>query len=92
MLNPEYIRELEITEVEQCRGRLTWRGKFCAFGLGAKMLGYEVENGCVDGYVSGLPIHTLKQLGVTDPNQIIIWNDGDLLSFQEIAKELRNVE
>ncbi len=78
MINTDWIRELETTEVAQCTGKLKRGDAYCAIGLGLKMLGEDAD---------------FSKLGLTQSMffTVVSWNDGDRLSFKEIAERLRSL-
>lgn len=94
MINHDWIKELETTDLRQGCGLLYFFGEYCVLGVGAKLVGFqEGENGVGFEGVSSNYEELLEKLGIA-PDQvytIIDWNDKDELNFVEIAEKLKTL-
>ncbi len=77
MINADWIKELETTDVSQCFNTMRKGDAYCALGLGAKIVGYNFNTFVVPSWV-------LRELGITREIEldVINWNDFSRLSLR----------
>ncbi len=87
-INQNWIDALESSEYEQNFGSYYRDGRYCAMGLGLKIIGMPIEDG-FNCMFSDAQIRELLGVKHSQFMDVVQMNDHKKMSFKEIAKVLR---